>query len=65
MGRIEKAWAGELGVSWWVKLLLTWEEGALSRAEVQHLIDVVDAEIGPLVLCPEVLHYQPIGVSFP
>lgn len=39
-------------------MLLTWEEGRLARAEVQHLVAVHEAEIVPLILRPERLHYQ-------
>ena len=46
-------------------MLLTWEEGALSRAKVQHLVDVAGAEIDPFILSCEVLHHQPIEVSCP
>ena len=48
-----------------MKLLLTWEEGTLSRAEVQHLVDVACAEIDPLILGCEVLHHQQIDFSCP
>lgn len=41
-------------------MLLTWEEGRLARAEVQHLVAVHEAEIVPLILCHERLHYQPV-----
>lgn len=39
-------------------MLLTWEEGRLARAEVQHLVAVHEAEIVPLILRHERLHYQ-------
>lgn len=41
-------------------MLLTWEEDRLARAEVQHLVDVYEAEIVPLILWHERLHYQPV-----
>lgn len=43
-----------------MKVLLTWEEGRLAGAEVQHLVAVHEAEIVPLVLWRERLHYQPV-----
>lgn len=45
----------------WVKVLLTWKEGRLARAEEQHLVEIHHAEIFPLVLCCEKLHYQLIA----
>lgn len=70
--RLQKAWTGgavhagghfgraEQG---WVEVLLTWEEGRLAAAEVEHLVAVHDAEIVPLVLPHERLHYQLVGAA--
>lgn len=41
-------------------MLLTWEEDGLARAEVKGLVGVHEAEIVPLVLWCERLHYQPV-----
>ena len=38
--------------------MLTWEEGGLFTAEVQHGGDAADAEIDPLIFCPEGFHRQ-------
>lgn len=43
--------------------MLTWQEGRLARAEVQHLVFVQDAEIVPLILCLERLHRQQVACS--
>lgn len=41
-------------------MLLTWEEGTLAWAEVQHFVETHHTEISPLVLWCERFHCQPI-----
>lgn len=43
-----------------MEVLLTWKEGRLAGAEEQHLVVNHHAEIVPLVLGCERLHYQQI-----
>lgn len=42
---------------------LTWDEGRLATAEVQHLVAAHEAEIVPLISPRERLHYQVVDTA--
>lgn len=47
----------------WVEVSLTWDEGRLATAEVQHLVAAHEAEIVPLISPRERLHYQVVDTA--